>query len=726
MDPTWEDVWVREVESRLTDRSAEAILRAHFELEVLFVAKRLHADDFGGISGACRALEEELDVMLPDELEEAVDTRNAFSHAGPKPTWASVERAVSCYRTVIRLLYEAGDGPRPSDEGHKRAREQLRRGIGKKKLSKVRTRWEQYRDLHPERAILSGKVRKLKDRSAIIGLEHGVWGHVDVAEIAHGRVNRPSEKLREGQEVRVRILEYVESASRIILSIRQALPDPWIEIEALRVSKAIVQGVVGRGSAEGLQVEVLGILGIVEYENMSLKERPIFEDIPAEGSRVDVIVQAVMPAYNQLYLSIRHAQWRRFCEHYPVGTVVTAPVAGLWESGLRIQLDFGMTLEVPSVETSWLGRPAIHTSFRIGQEISVLITAGSDGSGSGPPRSGFRALKGSIRLCSPPPEVTHPLGGFLHVRVTSIQDGACVQAVTPDGVDTRIPWRELVFPNSWNEPNAKLVGTQLATRIIGHEREERRLLLSERRAAGRPDIPPDVEAISTEERLRREHARRQADLAARSEAQEARIAATDGARRKAARFGDILIAGSVPLGASLYAMVPELGADYTGSLPFPVFWFGAVIASAGLGSMLIVDSEVFHAHNSPSRRTAFRLVLVANVFIWGALSYAARVDIGQWLGTQAEELDRSADDSLRWVNQVSTTGHGMSLVTMAKGGLVLLVLVPISRAAAFICEINRQLCQMGLPTMSLIVPWGMIAVLGRLRRNEDDDARPPG
>src|SRR6185295_14548887 len=77
--------------------------------------------------------------------------------------------------------------------------------------------------------LLDGKVARLEPFGAFVDLG-GVDGLVHVSEIGHERVGHPRERLTEGQSVKVKVLAVEPGAagkSRISLSIKATLPDPW-------------------------------------------------------------------------------------------------------------------------------------------------------------------------------------------------------------------------------------------------------------------------------------------------------------------------------------------------------------------------------------------------------------------------------------------------------------------------------------------------------------------
>ncbi len=69
-------------------------------------------------------------------------------------------------------------------------------------------------------SILSGKVDSLKPYGAFINLDNGLSGLVHISQIASKRIESPAEVLKEGQEVKVKVLKVADG--KISLSIRQA------------------------------------------------------------------------------------------------------------------------------------------------------------------------------------------------------------------------------------------------------------------------------------------------------------------------------------------------------------------------------------------------------------------------------------------------------------------------------------------------------------------------
>ncbi len=78
----------------------------------------------------------------------------------------------------------------------------------------------------PTNTLAKGPVTTLMDFGAFVALEPGVEGLVHVSELSHKRIWRPSDVVKEGQEVDVMIQSVDADAQRISLSMKEASAPP--------------------------------------------------------------------------------------------------------------------------------------------------------------------------------------------------------------------------------------------------------------------------------------------------------------------------------------------------------------------------------------------------------------------------------------------------------------------------------------------------------------------
>lgn len=152
---------------------------------------------------------------------------------------------------------------------------------------------------------VEGTVARLTDFGAFVDLG-GVDGLVHVSEISYERVGKPSDVLKVGEKVNVKILSVDEDRNRISLSIKQTLPEPWDGIEEKAPEGAVLEGTVKRLTSFGAFVEVFpGVEGLVHISQIAHEHIATPNDVLKTGEKVNVKVLEVHPERHRLALSIK-------------------------------------------------------------------------------------------------------------------------------------------------------------------------------------------------------------------------------------------------------------------------------------------------------------------------------------------------------------------------------------------------------------------------------------
>lgn len=156
--------------------------------------------------------------------------------------------------------------------------------------------------------VVEGKVARLTNFGAFIDLG-GVDGLVHVSEISFERVGKPSDVLKVGQDVKVKVLTVDPEKDRISLSIKQTLPQPWDNITEKVAEGDVLEGTVKRLTSFGAFVEVFpGVEGLVHISQISHKHIATPNEVLASGEKVKVKVLNVNAEEHRLALSIKALQ----------------------------------------------------------------------------------------------------------------------------------------------------------------------------------------------------------------------------------------------------------------------------------------------------------------------------------------------------------------------------------------------------------------------------------
>lgn len=158
-------------------------------------------------------------------------------------------------------------------------------------------------------AVLEGRISSVQDYGAFVDLGE-VEGLIHVSEIGYGRVGHPSEVLKPGQSVVVKVLK-VEPApeggrARVALSMRALEADPWATAGERFPTGATVSGIVRRLENFGAFVEIApGLDGLVHISKLALDRRVSHpRQVVAVGDRVEVTVLGVDPGQRRITLSM--------------------------------------------------------------------------------------------------------------------------------------------------------------------------------------------------------------------------------------------------------------------------------------------------------------------------------------------------------------------------------------------------------------------------------------
>ena len=176
-----------------------------------------------------------------------------------------------------------------------------------------------------EGQVRTGIIRRVTDYGAFVDLG-GIDGLLHVSEMSWTRVKHPSDVVKVGQEVQVKILRLGSNEGRVSLGMRQILPDPWESVAEKYRQGDVVEGEVTRPVPFGAFVLLEGgIEGIIPNSELSHRRVARASDVVEAGQIVQVKVVDVRPDERRLTLSLRAMTTR---EAEPEPRVSSGPVGG--------------------------------------------------------------------------------------------------------------------------------------------------------------------------------------------------------------------------------------------------------------------------------------------------------------------------------------------------------------------------------------------------------------
>jgi small subunit ribosomal protein S1 len=154
--------------------------------------------------------------------------------------------------------------------------------------------------------IFDGVVRKLMDFGAFVDLGSGVDGLLHISQLAWGRVKHPSDVLKEGQAIKVRVEKINPDTGKISLAYRDLQESPWTAAASKYPPNTVARGKVTKLMDFGAFVEVEpGVEGLVHISELSHKRVFRCSDVVKEGQDVEVMVLSVDAEARRMSLSMK-------------------------------------------------------------------------------------------------------------------------------------------------------------------------------------------------------------------------------------------------------------------------------------------------------------------------------------------------------------------------------------------------------------------------------------
>jgi len=227
-------------------------------------------------------------------------------------------------------------------------------------------------------AVLEGTVGSLTDFGAFVDLG-GVDGLVHVTEIAHHRVNKPSDALTLGQQVEVKVLDLDREKNRISLSMKQLQKNPWDDVEERFPSRSAFSGTVVRTTDFGVFVELEpGLDGLLHVSQLPPGVELNSEEL-AVGSAVQGWIRDVDVSNHRIGLTMRRLPdrdpWERIEMRYQEGQVVEGVVENGADFGVFVELEPGLSGLIPISELGVERDTDPRTVYPPGEKIKVKLMA---------------------------------------------------------------------------------------------------------------------------------------------------------------------------------------------------------------------------------------------------------------------------------------------------------------------------------------------------------------
>jgi len=229
-----------------------------------------------------------------------------------------------------------------------------------------------------EGAVVRGTVKNLTDYGAFVDLG-GIDGLLHITDMAWKRVKHPSEVVKVGDEIEVRILKFDRERSRVSLGLKQLGADPWQNIARRYPPSTRVFGKVTNIADYGAFVEIEdGVEGLVHVSEMDWTNKNVNPaKVVHTGQEVEVMVLDVDEERRRISLGLKQCQanpWKEFAENYNRGDKVGGQIKSITDFGIFIGLPGNIDGLVHLSDISWdqPGEEAVR-NYQKGQQLEAMV-----------------------------------------------------------------------------------------------------------------------------------------------------------------------------------------------------------------------------------------------------------------------------------------------------------------------------------------------------------------
>ena len=328
-----------------------------------------------------------------------------------------------------------------------------------------------------EGAAVKGVVKNLTDYGAFVDLG-GIDGLLHITDMAWKRVKHPSEVVKVGEEIDVRILKFDRERQRVSLGLKQLGADPWQNIARRYPTNTRLFGKVTNIADYGCFVEIEeGVEGLVHVSEMDWTNKNVN---PAKvvhvGQEVEVMVLDIDEERRRISLGVKQCKanpWKDFAENYNRGDKVSGQIKSITDFGIFIGLAGGIDGLVHLSDISWdmPGEEAVR-SYQKSQQVDAMVLS------IDPERE--RISLGIKQLAKDPFSAyiaEHPKGTIVKGVVREVDaKGAVIDL--GNGVDGQLRASELSRDRVEDARLLLKVGEEVEAKFTGVDRKGRSISLS--------------------------------------------------------------------------------------------------------------------------------------------------------------------------------------------------------------------------------------------------------
>jgi ribosomal protein S1 len=325
--------------------------------------------------------------------------------------------------------------------------------------------------------VIRGVVKNITNYGVFVDIG-GIDGLLHITDMSWRRISHPSELVRIGDTITVKVISFDKKHEKISLGMKQLEENPWEKVEERYKVGAKLRGRVSSITDYGLFIEVeKGIEGLVHISEISWTERiNNLSKYYTIGQEVDVAVVALDKENRRMSLSIKRLiedPWKVVAEKFKVGDKISGAITNITDFGIFVQLYEGVDGLVHISDISWtehVAHPA--DRYKKGDVVNVVVLSID---------SENKKISLGIKQLEPDPwgniAEEYPVGKIVDGTVSKVTNfGAFVKLSS--GIEGLVHVSELSDQEVAKVEDIVQVGQTMKFKVIKSNKEERKLGLS--------------------------------------------------------------------------------------------------------------------------------------------------------------------------------------------------------------------------------------------------------
>jgi small subunit ribosomal protein S1 len=325
-----------------------------------------------------------------------------------------------------------------------------------------------------EGSVIQGVVKNVTNYGVFIDIG-GVDGLLHITDMTWGRISHPSELVKIGETVTVKVLSIDKENNKISLGMKQLTDNPWEKIPADVQVGSRIKGKISSITDYGMFIEVLsGIEGLVHISEISWTDRiNDLNKLYRAGQEIDVVVVALDKENRRMSLSVKQLEdnpWKSVVDKFKIGDKIKGTISNITDFGLFIQLIPGVDGLAHVSDLSWtehIDYPG--DIYKKGETVEAAVLNIDEDS---------KKISLGIKQLLPDPwetvETDYVMGSIVEGTVSKLANfGAFIKL--PNGIEGLVHISDL-GDKKVNE--AFKVGDKREFRVVNTNKEERKLSLS--------------------------------------------------------------------------------------------------------------------------------------------------------------------------------------------------------------------------------------------------------